>query len=68
MPAPRDASRREVLPALPQTVRDYIGGFNITAIVIYRDGRVGTSRDPVGAAAAWWVGRRIGSAGTEERR
>jgi uncharacterized oligopeptide transporter (OPT) family protein len=55
MPAPRDASRGELLPALPRTVKDYIHGFNITAIVAYRDGRIGTSRDPVGAVSALWV-------------
>jgi hypothetical protein len=45
----------EVLPALPRTVKDYIHGFGITAICVYRDGRIGTSRDPAGAVAAWWV-------------
>jgi hypothetical protein len=38
-----------------RSVKDYINGFGIVAIVIYRDGRIGTSRDPIGAAAAWWV-------------
>jgi hypothetical protein len=51
----RDASRYEVLPALPRTVKDYINNFGITAICAYRDGRIGVSRDPVGATAAWWV-------------
>jgi hypothetical protein len=51
----RDASRREVLPALPRAIKDYAASFNIVAVCAYRDGRIGVSRDPVGATAAWWV-------------
>jgi hypothetical protein len=54
MPA-RDASRCELLPPLPRGVKDYIGGFGITSVCIYRDNRLAVNRDPVGAVAAWWV-------------
>jgi hypothetical protein len=36
-------------------VTDYIAQFDLVALVIWRDGnRLGTARDPAGAARAWW--------------
>jgi len=40
---------------LSPACRAYVRAFNITAIVVYRDGRIGVSRDPQGAAEAWWI-------------
>jgi hypothetical protein len=46
---------QQTIPSLPRAVADYVRAFDLTAICAYRDGRVGVSRNPVGAAAAWWV-------------
>jgi hypothetical protein len=40
---------------LPRALRDYLAAFNVVALCVYADGRLGTSRNPRGAAAAWWV-------------
>jgi hypothetical protein len=50
-----DVSRGTLISALPREAKDYLGAFGIAAVVIYRDGRIGVSRDPAGAVAAWWV-------------
>jgi hypothetical protein len=50
-----DVSRGTLISALPREVKDYLGAFGIAAVIIYRDGRIGVSRDPAGAVAAWWV-------------
>jgi hypothetical protein len=39
---------------LPRAVRDYIAAFELAAVARYRDGRVGVTRDPSRAVAAWW--------------
>jgi hypothetical protein len=39
---------------LTPAVRSYCRSFNITAIAEWRDGRLGVSRDPQGAEAAFW--------------
>ena len=50
-----DVSRGTLISVLPREAKDYLGAFGIAAVVVYRDGRVGVSRDPAGAVAAWWV-------------
>jgi hypothetical protein len=50
-----NGSRGTLISALPREARDYLGVFGIAAVVIYRDGRIGVSRNPAGAVAAWWV-------------
>jgi hypothetical protein len=35
-------------------VRDYLNGFDLMSIALYHDGRLGVTRDPVGAETAWW--------------
>ena len=50
-----DVSRGILISALPREAKDYLGAFGIAAVVIYRDGRIGVSRDPGGAAHAWWL-------------
>jgi hypothetical protein len=45
----------QAIPSLARTDADYVHAFNIAAICAYRDGRIGVSRNPAGAAAAWWV-------------
>lgn len=64
------AVERAIAP-LPRGVRDYLKAFDLTAICRYRDGRLGVSRDPRGAAAAWWcpaseAGRLIREAGKHD--
>jgi hypothetical protein len=39
---------------LPRAVIDYIAAFNLAAVCRYGDGRLGVTRNPAGAAAAWW--------------
>ena len=39
---------------LPSKARDYCRAFDLVSIVLWRDGRLGVSRNPVGAEAAWW--------------
>jgi hypothetical protein len=39
---------------LPRAVMDYIVAFDLVAVCRYRDGRLGVTRNPPGAAAAWW--------------
>ena len=48
----------EQIPSLKRAAADYVHAFNIAAICAYRDGRIGVSRNPAGAAAAWWVEAR----------
>jgi hypothetical protein len=52
--------RRSASP-LPMTVaplsssaRDYVRAFDLTSIALWRDGRLGVSRNPTGAERAWW--------------
>src|SRR4051794_31669499 len=47
-------------------VRTCCRAFEITAIVIYRDGRLGVTRDPQGCEAAWWC--QADRAGRSQRR
>ena len=35
---------------------DYTAAFDLAAVCRQRDGRLGVSRNPAGAAAAWWCG------------
>jgi hypothetical protein len=39
---------------LSHSARDYVRGFDLTCIALWRDGRLGVSRNPVGAEEAWW--------------
>ena len=50
-----DVSPGTLISALPREAKDYLGAFGIAAVAIYRDDRIGVSRDPAGAVAAWWV-------------
>jgi hypothetical protein len=45
----------QAIVSLARAAADYIHAFNIAAICVYRDGRIGVSQNPVGAAQAWWV-------------
>jgi hypothetical protein len=36
-------------------VIDYIAAFDLAAVCRYRDGRLGVTHNPQGAASAWWV-------------
>ena len=40
---------------LSPAVRDYLQAFDLAAIARTRDGQLITTRDPVFAAAAWWL-------------
>ena len=39
---------------LSSKARDYVRAFDLTSICQWRDGRLGVSRCPTGAEAAWW--------------
>jgi hypothetical protein len=39
---------------LSHSARDYVRAFDLTCIALWRDGRLGVSRNPKGAEAAWW--------------
>jgi hypothetical protein len=39
---------------LTRAVRDYMAAFDLAAVCHYGDGRLGVSRNPKGAEAAWW--------------
>ena len=39
---------------LPSAARDYVRAFDLTSIALWRDGRLGVSRNPTGADQAWW--------------
>jgi hypothetical protein len=39
---------------LSHSARDYVRAFGLTCIALWRDGRLGVSRNPAGAEAAWW--------------
>jgi hypothetical protein len=39
---------------LSHSARDYVRAFDITCIASWHDGRLGVSRNPTGAEAAWW--------------
>ena len=45
----------EQIPSLARAAADYVHAFNIAAVCVYRDGRIGVSRNPVGVAQAWWL-------------
>ena len=45
----------EQIPSLARAAADYVHAFNIAAVCVYRDGRIGVSRNPGGAAHAWWL-------------
>jgi hypothetical protein len=42
------------IASLSKVVSDYIKGFDLVALAADRDGRIGATRDPAGAARAWW--------------
>jgi hypothetical protein len=42
------------IPTLPHGVSDYVAAFDLTSIAVTRDGRLVLTRNPAGAAAAWW--------------
>ena len=39
---------------LSHSARDYVRAFDLTCIALWRDGRLGVSRNPNGAEQAWW--------------
>ena len=39
---------------LSHSARDYVRAFDLTCIALWRDGRLGVSRNPTGAEQAWW--------------
>jgi hypothetical protein len=39
---------------LSHSARDYVRAFDLSCIALWRDGRLGVSRNPTGAEAAWW--------------
>jgi hypothetical protein len=39
---------------LSHSARDYVRAFDLTCIALWRDGRLGVSRNPTGADQAWW--------------
>ena len=39
---------------LSHSARDYVRAFDLTCIALWRDGRLGVSRNPTGAEEAWW--------------
>jgi hypothetical protein len=49
------------IPPLPRGIAGYIRAFDLTAIARTRDGRLIVSRNPAGAAAAWWCPAREAS-------
>jgi hypothetical protein len=42
------------IESLPPSARDYLAAFDLAAVAISPTGRVFTSRNPVGASAAFW--------------
>jgi hypothetical protein len=42
------------IPTLPRGVSDYVAAFDLTSIAVTRDGRLVVTRNPAGAASAWW--------------
>jgi hypothetical protein len=42
------------IPTLPHGVSDYVAAFDLTSIAVTRDGRLVVTRNPAGAASAWW--------------
>ena len=43
-----------ILAPLSHSARDYVRAFDLTCIALWRDGRLGVSRNPTGAEQAWW--------------
>ena len=43
-----------MIKRLSPALLDYVHSFDLTALAIYRDGRIGITRDPAGATSAWW--------------
>ena len=43
---------------LSHSARDYVRAFDLTCIALWRDGRLGVSRNPTGADQAWWCPAR----------
>jgi hypothetical protein len=39
---------------LSHSARDYVRAFDLVSVCRWRDGRLGVSRNPTGAEAAWW--------------
>ena len=39
---------------LSHSARNYVRAFDLTCIALWRDGRLGVSRNPTGADQAWW--------------
>ena len=39
---------------LSHSARDYVRAFDLTCTALWRDGRMGVSRNPTGADQAWW--------------
>ena len=44
-----------MVPPLDAQVRRHVSRFDVIALVLYRDGRIGTSRDPQNAEFAFWL-------------
>jgi hypothetical protein len=54
------------IESLPPSARDYLAAFDLAAVAISPTGRVFTSRNPVGASAAFWC--RAGEADKVTKR
>jgi hypothetical protein len=39
---------------LSHSARDYVRAFDLVSVALWRDGRLGVSRNPTGADQAWW--------------
>jgi hypothetical protein len=46
--------RAMAVAPLSHSARDYVRAFDLTSIALWRDGRIGVSRNPTGAEQAWW--------------
>jgi hypothetical protein len=60
------AIRSSAIPPLPAAAHEYVAQRDLVAVVVWRDNRVGISRDPCGASQAWWC--PANSAGMVVRR
>ena len=47
---------------LSHSARDYVRAFDLTCIALWRDGRLGVSRNPTGADQAWWCSAKAAGA------
>ena len=47
---------------LSHSARDFVRAFDLTCIALWRDGRLGVSRNPTGADQAWWCSAKAAGA------